>query len=194
MRCDAQIIGRVVNDVNDEHERIADHPRSKTAGMDSTGFRPGNRLGPFLALLMSFAPACITPGGPEPPAAVWPSGAEFRLEIADDPESRRKGYMFREHVGPYEGMLFIFEGPDRHPAIWMKNCKVSLDIIWLDESRRVVEIAHEQQPCPAEGPCPNVFPMRAARYVLEVAGGVARREGLRRGDVVELHLEEPDAP
>jgi uncharacterized membrane protein (UPF0127 family) len=134
--------------------------------------------------------ACTTARHPTPPAAVFPSGAEFRLEIADDFEARQRGYMFREHVGEREGMLFLFERRGRH-SIWMKNCRVGLDIIWLNDDGRVVEIAHDRQPCPAAGPCPGVFPMRAADYVLEVAAGTARREGLRRDDFVTLYLEEP---
>ena len=154
----------------------------------SMGFRRAGRFGPVLAtVLFLLMTACNSNLGPAPPAAQFPSGATFRLEIADDPESRRRGYMFREQVGPDEGMLFVFDGPDRHP-IWMKNCKVSLDLIWLDEAGQVVEIARERQPCSAVGPCPSAFPMRLAHYVLEVAGGTAMREGLRRGDVVTLHL------
>jgi uncharacterized membrane protein (UPF0127 family) len=121
--------------------------------------------------------------------AVFPSSAEFVLEIAADDATRARGYMFRESVGPNEGMLFLFGESDHH-AIWMKNCKVSLDIIWLDTDFRVVEIAHEQRPCPKQGPCPSYIPMRSASYVLEVAGGVAKREGLEAGDRLVL-LEEP---
>jgi len=126
---------------------------------------------------------------PEPPAAVFPSGAEFRLEIAADDASRARGYMFREHVAEDEGMLFVFDVPERH-AFWMRNCKVNLDIIWIDQGLRVVEIAHDQAPCPTEGRCPNIFPMRTASYVLEVAGGTSRREGLGLGDPVTLYLEQ----
>jgi uncharacterized membrane protein (UPF0127 family) len=125
----------------------------------------------------------------EPPAAVFPSGAVFRLEIAADDRSRARGYMFREHVAADEGMLFVFNAPGRH-AFWMRDCRVNLDIIWIDEERRVVEIAHDQAPCHAEGTCPNIFPMRSASYVLEVAGGTARREGLGLGDPVALYLEQ----
>ena len=78
--------------------------------------------------------------------AVLPSGEEFSLELAIDPEKRALGYMFREVVGPNEGMLFIFETVDRH-GIWMKNCKVPLDLIWLDDRLRVLEVAPDQQPC-----------------------------------------------
>lgn len=132
------------------------------------------------------------PAAPEWAVAVFPSGEEFSLEIAADPRARAYGYMYRDKVAPNEGMLFIFDQADTH-TFWMKNCKVALDIIWLDENFRVVEIAHEQQPCPAVGDCPSVGPMRAARYVIEVAAGTSRREGLKSGDRVTI-LAEPALP
>lgn len=149
------------------------------------------RRGALLALLgLLVTIGCASTRHPAPPAAVFPSGAAFRLELAADAESRRVGYMFREYVAADEGMLFLFESAQPYP-FWMKNCRVNLDIIWLDDAYRVVEIAHDVAPCPAEGDCPNVFPMRSASYVLEVAGGTARREGLDRGALVTVYLEEP---
>ena len=124
--------------------------------------------------------------------AIWPSGAEFRLEIAADPESQRRGYMDREHVAADEGMLFLSTA-ESPKSFWMKNCRVPLDLIFLDEEFRVVEIAAEQQPCPEVGECPSIHPMRFARYVLEVAGGSVRREALRVGDRVTV-LAEPSIP
>ena len=135
--------------------------------------------------------SCTTTDRPRIPRAVFPSGAEFRLEIAADDLARQRGYMFREQVAADEGMLFIFDQPGQHP-FWMKNCKVNLDIIWIDEAQRVVQIAHDRPPCPEVGDCPNIFPMRIASYVLEVAGGIARQQGLTRGDTVTLHLETPE--
>jgi hypothetical protein len=129
---------------------------------------------------------------PRSAVAVLPSGAEFMLEIAADPVARARGYMGREKVGPREGMLFLFEQADRH-GFWMKDCRVRLDIIWLDAAFRVVDIAASQRPCPEEGDCPDVVPVEAAAYVLEVAGGTARREGLKRGDRIVV-LSEPQLP
>lgn len=121
---------------------------------------------------------------------MFPSGASFTVEIASDPATQARGYMFRDKVGAGEGMLFVFDGVDLHP-FWMKNCKVSLDIIWLDAQLRVVDIAHDRPPCPERGDCPSITPMRAARYVLEVAAGTAAREGLERGDTLVLLPEPP---
>lgn len=129
---------------------------------------------------------------PQWAVAVMPSGAEFSLEIAADPAKRQLGYMYREHVGPREGMLFLFDSPDHH-GIWMKNCKTALDIIWLNSAFRVVDMDRNAQPCPAEGACPSRFPAKPARYVLEVAGGTAEHEKLQLGDRLVI-LAEPPLP
>lgn len=122
--------------------------------------------------------------------AVFPSGAEFRLEFAETGPERALGYMYRESVGPNEGMFFVFPSAAHH-TIWMKNCKVALDIVWLDEDLRVVEILHDFQPCPDEGDCPSASPMRPSRWVLELAAGVANREGLAPGDRIDVIVEPP---
>ncbi len=144
------------------------------------------------ACLVVAGAAVWVPGAAAPTVAIFPSGAEFRLEIAADTASQRRGYMFREHVGPDEGMLFVYADIGRRP-FWMKNCRVPLDIVWLDASSRVIEIAHSVPPCPPTGPCPNVEPQRMARNVLEVAAGTARRERLTAGDLVTI-VPEPTLP
>ena len=136
-----------------------------------------------------FAPVSVAQA-PDWAVAVFPSGAEFSLEIAASDADRQRGYMFRKKVPPTEGMLFLFKATERH-GIWMKNCHVALDIIWLDASFRVVEIFADAQPCPAEGPCPSMKPMLAADYVLEIAGGRAAEERLEPGDPVIIHAEPP---
>lgn len=122
--------------------------------------------------------------------AVLPSGHEFSLEVAADPASRARGYMGRDEVPPRAGMLFIFD-EDGRPGFWMKNCKIPLDMVWLDAGFRVVFVAADQRPCPAEGDCPTVAPPVPARYVLEFAAGTAARENLKAGDDVVVLAEPP---
>lgn len=122
--------------------------------------------------------------------AVLPSGAEFSLEVRADDAGRALGYMYREEVGPREGMLFVFPESGRH-GFWMKNCRVSLDIVWLDESLRVVDVAERLPPCPADGPCPSTEPLHPARYVLEFAAGTVGSQKLRAGDTVALLADPP---
>ena len=129
-------------------------------------------------VLLAAAPA------PRWATAVLADGTPFTLEIADTEPARQRGYMERV-VGPREGMLFVFQEPGRH-SFWMKNCLVSLDILWLDAAFRIVHVAAAQPPCPAQGPCPSIIPMRPARYVLEFAAGTAQAHGLRPGSRVDV--------
>jgi uncharacterized membrane protein (UPF0127 family) len=73
----------------------------------------------------------------------------------------------------------------------MKNCKVPLDLIWLDDRLRVLEVAPDQQPCSPDRRCPTVQPLKAARYVLEVAAGNAKRHGLVPGSQIVILTELP---
>src|SRR6266850_8102395 len=117
-----------------------------------------------LVFLASAAPASRLESGAEP-RAIFPDGHAFRLEIARTPEQKARGYMYRDKVGRREGMLFLFPDSDFH-SFWMKNCRIPLDIVWLDEEHRVVYIEPMAPPCRAD-PCPGYVPMRKAHYVLE---------------------------
>jgi uncharacterized membrane protein (UPF0127 family) len=89
-------------------------------------------------------------------------------------EDRSMGLMFRPSLPRDRGMLFIFERPDFH-GIWMKNCRFPIDIVWLDEERRVVHVAEAVPPCKAD-PCPVYTPLRRAAFVVELNAGQARLE------------------
>jgi len=55
----------------------------------------------------------------------------------------------------------------------MYHCKISLDMIWMDRQRRIVEIAEQVPPCPPGPPeqCPNYGGHEPAMFVLEAGGG-----------------------
>lgn len=147
--------------------------------------------GPAPAAAARPATGC-TSEKPVRPRATFPNGRAFRLELARTPEERARGYMFREKVGREEGMLFLFDRTDFHP-FWMKNCRVPLDLIWLDEEFRVVHLELEVPPCSAD-PCPGYFPMSKARYALEVRSGMAGKSGLRIGDPIRVEGIPPGPP
>lgn len=119
----------------------------------------------------------------------FPKGRLFVAEIADTPERWRLGYMFRREVGESEGMIFVYPVAGFYPY-WMKNTLVPLDIIWLDDSFTVLGV-ESAPPCTAD-PCPSYGPpMRKARYVLEVRGGTAAKEGLKPGDRLRVAFPQP---
>jgi uncharacterized membrane protein (UPF0127 family) len=119
-----------------------------------------------------------------------PSGHSFSLEVAADDASRARGYMGRESVGPREGMIFVFDDESLH-AFWMKDCKTSLDMVWLDTQGHVVWIAANRKPCPATGDCPSIAPPAPSRYVVEFAAGTASKESLKPGDAIVVLSDPP---
>jgi uncharacterized membrane protein (UPF0127 family) len=119
-------------------------------------------------------------------------GTRVKVEIADTPELRQRGLMFRESLSENEGMLFIFEETGFYP-FWMKNTLIPLDMLWLDASRRVVSIAHSVPPCKAD-PCPNFSPTADALYQIEVVSGFAKRHQVREGDVLTFRGVPPARP
>lgn len=121
---------------------------------------------------------------PAAQTVVLPDGARIAVEVVSDPETRAQGLMFRSSLGRDHGMLFVFPVTEVYP-FWMKNTLIPLDIIWIDEARKIVHIAHDMPPCKVD-PCLPHSPEVAARYVLELAAGEARARGLREGDSLRL--------
>ena len=113
------------------------------------------------------------------PRVQMPSGAVYSLEIARTPEEQAQGLMFRESLPPRYGMLFPFPQGGVH-KFWMKNTMVPLDMIWLDREGKVFFVSADTPPCRAD-PCPNYGPEGPAWDVLEIAGGMAKREGVQTG-------------
>ena len=132
-----------------------------------------------LALIAGGAPAGARSDVPRGQVTL-PSGRVLVVEVADTPETRERGYMYRESITDKEGMVFFMEQLDFHP-FWMKNCRVGLDILWLDEKWRVVHIEKSLPPC-RQDPCPSYQPMQAALYVLEIQAGLSGKEGIKLGD------------
>ncbi|MEM2909303.1 MAG: DUF192 domain-containing protein [Candidatus Bilamarchaeaceae archaeon] len=100
------------------------------------------------------------------------------VEIADNPIKRAKGLMFRQSLGEYEGMLFVFTASGRY-SLWMVNTTIPLDAIFFDENRRVVDIIR-MKPCNLP-PCPTYSPKKNAKYILEVNAGFAEAHGITEG-------------
>ncbi|MGE5340501.1 MAG: DUF192 domain-containing protein [Candidatus Omnitrophota bacterium] len=107
---------------------------------------------------------------------------KFTVEVADTPEKRALGLMFRESIPDNFGMLFLFDA-EEDLSFWMKNCKVHLDIIYLDSSKRVVDMYSNVPPCKND-PCPSYESRKPARYVLELRGNRAKELNLKAGDLI----------
>lgn len=126
------------------------------------------------------------PASPSVIPLTLPSGRVFQTEIMITDEDRAMGLMFRPSLPADRALLFVFDDLDFH-GIWMKNCRFPIDIVWLDENRKVVHVAPRVPPC-AKDPCPVYNPMRRAAYVVEMNAGAARREKIVLNSALEFTL------
>jgi uncharacterized protein len=139
----------------------------------------------LLAAVMASAAATL----PATPAVVplkLPSGTVLSTEVMVEDNDRAMGLMFRPSLAKDRAMLFVFDVADFH-GIWMKNCKFPIDIVWLDESRKVVHVAESVPPCRKE-PCPVYQPMQRAAFVVEMNAAQAKREKVVKGATLDFTL------
>lgn len=94
-------------------------------------------------------------------------GTNIAVEIVDTPATRTRGLSGRAILAENTGMLFIFDRADYH-SFWMKEMNFPIDIIWLDDNWRIVDLTENISP----NDFPTTYRPRApARYVLEVNTG-----------------------
>ncbi len=110
----------------------------------------------------------------------------FKVDVASTPEERARGLMYQEALDSESGMIFVFD-EEGNQTFWMKNTLIPLDIIWLDEDGKIVDIAHNVEPCILE-PCKIYSPDEPAKFVLEIAGGSADRLGISEGQIARIEL------
>lgn len=109
----------------------------------------------------------------------------FFIEVVSTPAEREKGLMFKDSLDKNKGMLFVFESEGSYP-FWMKNTLIPLDMIWMDSSGKIVDIA-EADPC-TEDPCFVYYHAESAKYVLEINKGLSSELGIMIGQMAESKL------
>lgn len=106
------------------------------------------------------------------------------IEIADDDYQRETGLMHRASMLDSQGMLFVFDEEDMR-GFYMKNTLISLDIIYIDATGKMVSFAEQTKPMD-ETTLSSLVP---AQYVLELNGGLSEDWVLEVGDRIEWERE-----
>ena len=99
----------------------------------------------------------------------------IRAELAANDRTRARGLMFRERLGPSEGMLFVFASPSRQ-CFWMRNTLIPLSIAFIDDDGSIVNV-EDMQPRTDDSHCSA----KPVRYALEMEQGWFAKRGLRAG-------------
>jgi len=108
--------------------------------------------------------------------------SEIVVEIADTQEERTQGLSGRASLPQDHVLLFVFPQKD-YWGIWMKDMKFPIDIMWLDENYRVVDMKVGAIP----ESYPEAFrPQSPALYVVEANVEFINTNRVAKGDILEL--------
>ncbi|MFA5702099.1 MAG: DUF192 domain-containing protein [Advenella sp.] len=101
-------------------------------------------------------------------------------EVADTPETRMKGLMYRKQMPTNHGMLFVFE-KSQPLCFWMRNTYIPLAIAFIDEQGKILNF-HEMLPLRDDNHC-SAGP---AKYALEMNRNWFREHNIKEKDIIRF--------
>ncbi len=129
-----------------------------------------------LLLLLASTLASAQDGPQKLPSITLNAGMHLiQAEVAQTPEQRSIGLMFRSSMGTNEGMLFAFEEPGQQ-CFWMKNTLLTLSVAFVDDDGSVVNIEN-MKPQTLDSHCSK----KPVRFVLEMNDGWFAKRGIKAG-------------
>lgn len=110
----------------------------------------------------------------------------YAVEVADDPFETARGLSCRPEMARGWGMVLSMGGSGVH-HFTMRDARIPLDVVFVDEARVVVGVVAGAQPG-------TIAPQGVAapsRYLVELHAGEAARAGILSGAGVRMRLPEP---
>jgi uncharacterized membrane protein (UPF0127 family) len=104
-------------------------------------------------------------------------GVVFKTEVVSTKEDMARGLSGRDGIDRDAAMVFEFGKTGQH-CMWMKDMKFTIDMVWLDESHKVMAIERNVTP----ETYPKTF-CHDGNIVVELAAGTADRLPLYAGDI-----------
>ena len=106
--------------------------------------------------------------------------ATLMVEVANTDVLREKGLSGQMSLEENKGILFLFEKPGRY-GFWMKDMNFTIDIIWIDKDKKIVEVMKNIDP---ETFPETFYSQELVQYVVETRAGWAKENDIRPGDKV----------
>jgi uncharacterized membrane protein (UPF0127 family) len=117
--------------------------------------------------------------GPQPKLPTVPLTAGMHViqaEVAQTPTQQMIGMMYRRSMGTNEGMLFVYDEPQRL-CFWMRNTLIPLTIAFIADDGRIVHTA-DMKPLDETSHCTP----EPVRFALEMNQGWFAKRGIKKGD------------
>ena len=129
-----------------------------------------------LMLLVGAATGWAQEGPQKLPSVTLNAGMHIiHAELAQSPDERSIGLMFRKSMGANEGMLFAFEQAAKQ-CFWMKNTLLPLSIAFVAVDGTVVNI-DDMKPQTLASHCST----KEVPFVLEMNVGWFAKRGIKAG-------------
>jgi uncharacterized membrane protein (UPF0127 family) len=114
---------------------------------------------------------------------------EYNLDVAKTDQERSRGLAKFDSIKNNEGMLFIFDVPGRY-SFYMKDMKFNIDIIFLDQSKKVVDMYKNVKFQDYKNPYDyeNYKPNFSSKYTIELKEGEIEKTGLKIGDLIDFTI------
>ncbi len=131
----------------------------------------------FFLVTTAWGIASHAQDGPQKLAAIRLSAGMhvIQAELAQSPEERTIGLMFRKTMATNDGMLFAFEQAGQQ-CFWMKNTLLPLSAAFVADDGTVVNI-EDMRPQTLDGHCS----LKPVRFVLEMNEGWFAKRGIKPG-------------
>ncbi|WP_162592599.1 DUF192 domain-containing protein [Variovorax sp. PBL-E5] len=100
---------------------------------------------------------------------------QIDAQVAQTPEQREIGLMFRKEMPQFEGMIFVFEQPATQ-CFWMRNTILPLTAAFVADDGRIVNLA-DMQPMTENSHCSE----EPVRFVLEMNQGWFAHKNIKKG-------------
>ena len=100
---------------------------------------------------------------------------QIDTQLAQTPDQRSVGLMFRKEMPQHEGMLFVFEQPATQ-CFWMKNTLLPLTAAFVADDGTIVNLV-DMKPQTTDSHCSE----KPVRFVLEMNQGWFAKKGLKAG-------------
>ena len=100
---------------------------------------------------------------------------QITAQVAQAPDQRSTGLMYRRDMPQAEGMLFIFEQPTQQ-CFWMKNTLLPLTAAFVADDGTIVNLV-DMKPQTTDSHCSA----KPVRFVLEMNQGWFAKKGLKAG-------------
>ena len=123
----------------------------------------------------------------KPTTSVKLGGGVFSLWIAKTEAARVTGLSGVEELKPNGGLLMAFASDDTW-EIWMKDMKIPLDLLWLNDKKEITYIVKNVSPDLSTSK--TFKPTSKARYVIELPAGSVQKSNINVGQKVDFEVED----